>query len=147
MFVKGLDNRGLTTNGTEVSMDQDNRAFVKDYPYDNDTYWAYQHDLIGGSVKFTVDVSNIPCGCAAGIFAVGLDNAGCSWNAKANDEIPACATVDIMTANTLGFNVQSLPCVNGICDTVSQCKRNAKAVDTLGYGPGATYKIDTTKPY
>jgi len=119
MFVKGLDNRGLTTNGTEASMDIDNRAWVKDYAYDDDVYWAYQHDLIGGSLKYTIDVSKVPCGCAAGVFAVALDNGACSWNSKTPGTVPACGTVDIMAANTIGFNVQSLPCISGTCDTVS----------------------------
>ena len=52
-----------------------------------------------------------------------------------------------MEANTQGFITAPHPCENGECEAESQCKRRAYDVDTMAYGPGAEYKIDTTQSF
>ena len=74
MFVKGLDGQSLSTVDTTVNMGYNNRAIVTDFPYDDYVYWAYWHELLGGSFSYNVDVSNVDCACAAGAFFVNLDD-------------------------------------------------------------------------
>lgn len=73
-YVKGLDNRHLTTSDRTIEMGYNNRAFILDYPYDDGTYWSYWHQYLGGSLDFDVDVSEIPCACAAGVYLAELDD-------------------------------------------------------------------------
>ncbi len=80
-FVKGLDNSYLTTNDREITMGLNNRAFVLDYAYDTSVYWSYWHNYLAGSVQYTVDVSQVPCSCVAGIYLVELDDETCPWGA------------------------------------------------------------------
>lgn len=69
-------------------MGLDNRAFVLDYENDDSTYWAYWHDLLGGSFEFEVEVNDIGCACAAGVFAVDLNDEECSWNPMGDVDNP-----------------------------------------------------------
>jgi len=97
-------------------MGPENRAFVNDYPYDHDHYWSYNHDFAGGSLTFDVDVNDVDCACAAGVFAVRLDYDQCTWNAYASGTAPDCPTVDLMNANINGFNTQIATCPDGNCE-------------------------------
>lgn len=147
MYVKGLDGKDLTTESTTVNMGFNNKAVVVDYPYDDSTYWAYYHDLIGGSFSYTVDVSNVDCACAAGAFFVDLNDEECSWNAKEAGTVPQCANVQVMEANIWGFNTESNPCTFGTCDAESQCKAKVNSDYSFNYGYGADFAIDTSKSY
>lgn len=115
-FVKGLDNRDLSTSGTEITIGENNRAFITDYAYDNDVHWGYKHEYLGGSVEFDVDVSETSCACAAGVYLAQLNNEECSWNPMDADVTPQCASIDLMEANNSGFNTQSSPCEFGTCE-------------------------------
>jgi hypothetical protein len=87
----------------KIEMGLNNRAFVLDQPYDDSTYWAYYHKYMGGTLMFDVDVSNVDCECAAGVYLVELNDDHCSWNEKNPGETPQCATIDVMEANKHGF--------------------------------------------
>ena len=67
-YVKGLDGAELTTQGTQITIGENNRAFVTDYPYDSNVFWAYHHEYLGSSVDFDVNVADVPCACAAGVY-------------------------------------------------------------------------------
>jgi len=58
MWMIGLDSRNLTAWDRTVEMGFDNRAFVLDYMNNDDTYWAYWHDLLGGSFEYEVSLAN-----------------------------------------------------------------------------------------
>ena len=121
-YVKGLDGAYLVTSGDTIDIGIDNRAFVLDYPYDDDEFWSYWHNYFGGTLYFDVDVSNVGCECAAGIYLVELNSAqNCGWEAKQDGETPQCASIDVMEANSKGFRTQSLPCEFGVCDETSKC--------------------------
>ena len=145
--MKGLDGKDLETMDDKIEMGLNNRAFVTDQPYDDSTYWAYWHKYIGGTLMFDVDVSNVDCECAAGVYLVELNDEHCSWNEKSPGETPQCATVDVMEANKHGFRAQSLPCEFGVCDEESQCSASANAVSNMMYGPGAEYIINTQEKF
>merc|ERR1740138_661462 len=58
MYVEGIYGSYLDTIDFDMWMGPNNRVWVMDYPYSDDTYYAYMHNLIGGSVEFDVDVSD-----------------------------------------------------------------------------------------
>jgi len=39
---------------------------------------TFKHNYLGGSLKFNVDVSDVGCNCAAGVFLVHLDDDKCN---------------------------------------------------------------------
>jgi len=146
-FVKGLDNQHLKTEDDCIEIGQNNKAFVLDYPMDDSTWWSYKHKYAGGSVAFDVDVSDVGCACAAGVYLAKVDDVQCGWDAYDQGVTPQCGTVDLMEANIWGFNTQSLPCEFGECEAQSQCRRKASDDDHMAYGPGSDYIIDSTKSF
>ena len=146
-YVRGLDGKYLETKDDSITMGLNNRAFVLDYAMDDTTYWSYWHQYNGGTLMFDVDVSNVGCECAAGVYLVELDEDHCSWNEKRRDEKPQCATIDVMEANQHGFKTQSMPCEFGVCDEESQCSASANAAGSMNYGSGPEYLINTQEKY
>jgi len=124
---------------------------IKDYDWDGQQF-AFKPYLRGGAMQYTVDLSTVPCGCVAGVYAVKLDDFGCSEESLATaDRNPSCPSIDIMQANPYGFNVAAHPCANGTCDARSQCEYNMReqGKETYGeaaYGPGGSL-IDTDLPF
>lgn len=93
--MKGLDGAYLSTNDREITMGLNNRAFVLDYAYDTSSYWSYWHNYLAGSLSYTVDVSQVPCACVAGIYLVELDDSTCPWGAVQAGSEPNCRHLDI----------------------------------------------------
>jgi len=58
----------------------DNRAFVLNEANDDSIDKAFKHKYLGGTLKFNVDVSDVGCNCAAGVFLVALDDKDCNWD-------------------------------------------------------------------
>ena len=100
-----------TGNGIDIGMNSN--VFIHDYPYDGQ-YWAYKPRVRGGSIEYDIDLSSFGCGCVAGLYAVALNDYGCSEDVKVGD--PKCPHIDVMQANPYGFNVSAHPCTNGNCD-------------------------------
>ena len=69
-YIKGLDGQRLTTSGNSITMGENNRGFIFDFANDESTYWNYYHQYLGGSISFDVNVSDVSCGCAAGVYLV-----------------------------------------------------------------------------
>lgn len=124
LYMKGVDGQQLETYGDEIVMGKNNKAFVLDLPYDDSIEWAYYTSYLGASLSFDVNVSNVGCGCAAGVYLAALDDETCSWDPYPSDTTPQCASVDLMEANRNGFITASHPCEFGSCDIESQSKRN-----------------------
>ena len=87
-FLRGLEGKELATNDKTITMGPKNRAFVLDYPYDDEAYWAYQDYFLGGTMTYDVNVSDIACDSAAGVFLVQVDDEECFWNSKPSGEVP-----------------------------------------------------------
>ena len=54
-------------------------------------------------MKYVVNVSDVGCNCAAGVFLVALDDDKCTMGEYESDSPPDCPTIDIMKANKIGF--------------------------------------------
>jgi len=147
-WIKGLDNKNLSTEMSLIKMGKDNRFFVRDYSTDSEeSFWAYQHNYLGGTLEFDVNVKQLNCSCAAGVYLTALDDEDCTMNPYPWDVRPKCATIDVMESNIRGFNTASHPCEFDQCDVQSQCKRSAIDVDYKAYGFGSTFKINTMYNY
>ena len=59
----------------------------------------FQPNYLGGTLKFDVNVSDVGCNCAAGVFLVALDGEKCNTGEYESDSPPECNTIDIMKAN------------------------------------------------
>jgi len=68
---------------------------------------SYMPNYLSGSLKYVVDVSDIGCNCAAGVFLVALDGDKCNKNEYEKGTTPNCPSVDVMKANKSGFKTQS----------------------------------------
>lgn len=104
-------------------MGHNNRAFVHDVAWDDSTDWTYKHyDFLGGSIEFDVDLSEMPCQCAAGAFLAYLDDDMCSWDPVARGTKPECDTMSLMEANEGGFVQQHSQCESGSCTNPIHCR-------------------------
>ena len=55
-------------------------------------------NYLNSTLKFDVNVSDVGCNCAAGVFLVNLNDDSCNQG-----ESPQCSIVDVMKANDSGF--------------------------------------------
>lgn len=115
MWVKGLDNCALKTSGSTVTMGKNNRSWVTDFAQEDGVYWAYWHPYLAGSLNFDVDLSEISCCSASGIYLVNANDQECSWGEKNDSFSGDCSRIEIMEANMLGFTAASYPCEDGFC--------------------------------
>lgn len=143
MALQGLEGRSLTTEDATAYMGPENRAFLA---IDSSNTWDshYKHNLIGGSMKFEVDVNDVDCACAAGVFAVNTDYDQCMYDAYEQNVTPQCASIDIMEANIFGFNVQSQSCEFDFCDPSATCMNT---LNEWEYGPSSEYTINSMQSY
>jgi len=121
LYVKGLDYRHLEVldSGKTIEMGHNNRSFVNDMEWSDSTTWTYKHEYyLGGTLEFDVDLSEMPCTCAAGVFLAYIDDGACSWDPVASGTKPECDTMSIMEANNEGFLQQHSQCESGTCTDV-----------------------------
>jgi hypothetical protein len=109
-FLKGRDGHALCTDANQIEMGNDNRAFILTEENDDSIDKAFKHKYLGGTLKFDVDVRNVGCNCAAGVFLVALDEEKCNWGKHESTSPPQCETVDVMVANKSGFATASKLC-------------------------------------
>jgi len=76
---------------------------------------AFKPNYLGGTLKYDVNVSDVGCNCAAGVFLVALDDDKCTMGEYASPSRPDCPTIDIMKANNAGFKTKS-HCHGNICN-------------------------------
>lgn len=125
-------------------MGQNNRAWVRDHSDDSSLYWVYMHDYLGGTMEFDVDLSEVDCACASGLYLVEAHGENCYNKAKDGTVDPQCARVELMEANKHGFTAASYPCEGGQCASESKTQVNAHSGE---YGPGTQYIINTEEPF
>jgi len=133
-------------------------------------YWSpfgfTSFQLLGKTLSFTVNLSNVGCGCNLALFLVqgpakdrnGRPSHGaCSWNPYYCDSKQVCGQwcpeMDIMEANKRVFSTTPHKCDTpspeghySNCDPHG-CTRNTDTMGGDAYGPGAKYKIDSTHPF
>jgi len=122
--------------------------------------------LLGKTVSFTVDLSRVGCNCNLALYLTqpparsedgSFAKGDCPWSPYYCDANQVCGSwcpeVDIMEANTHAF--QSTP---HKCDAPSPtghyskcdragCSQNTEHMGGNVYGPGPSYRIDTTRPF
>lgn len=122
-FVKGLDGSFLQTdNDKTIEIGFNNRAFINDYEWFDSALWSHKHDsYLGGTLQYDVDLSDVPCQCATGVFLAHVDDDECSWDAHPVASPPQCDTIAIMEANDSGILTNLRECSSGTCTDPRQC--------------------------
>ena len=132
----------METLDTTISVGDHNRAFILESAVEH-VEEAYMHPYLGGTVSFDVDVSDVTCGCRAGVYLTTLDDSACTWDPY-TDGAPRCSTLDLMEAHRSGFSSRTQACSGESCSSYNTCEASAGASD---FGPGSAYAIDTESPY
>ena len=73
--IKGINQRALCTDGDQIEMGLNNRAWV--LKEENSRKSPVKPDYLGGTLRYVVDVSDVGCNCAAGVFLVAIDGDKC----------------------------------------------------------------------
>jgi hypothetical protein len=120
--------------------------------------WTYFH-LLGKSLAWTVDLSNVPCGMNATFYSVLLSQGNGYRDACAT--FPSTTEMDFMEANQYAWHTTlhrksgdcgSAPPV-GVGGTISDSRylfydfSGHQTQSSLLYGPGTTYTINTLLPF
>lgn len=143
-YVKGLDGQSLETEASTMEMGENNRSWIHAFASDEEVTASYRHAYLGGTLEYDVDLSQVDCACASGVYLVDTSEEGCDWDAKEQTISPQCSRVEVMEANKLGFTAASFPCEFGVCSSRSKSKQ---FTDDSQYGPGSDYTIDSTQPF
>lgn len=152
--------------GNNVNLPEGSRShFWVNQSYDANS--VYRPNLLGGSVQFDVDLSNVGCGCIAAFYLVKMPPKDQNGNIQQTDGLwycdgnkvggAWCPEFDIMEANKYAFQTTAHSCTyagNGhysTCDTGGHCVQNSvqwfnhRGVNA--FGPGSQNTIDTNRPF
>jgi len=134
-------NGGVTVSGGSVSLNQQWQPRV--YLMSSTTTHYRFPDLLGHTVRFTVDLRSSTCNCNAALYFVEFPA-----TAKIDDYCdaqgsPACVEIDLLEANTRAFQATAHTAA-GNDQGKWGCAWNIKSGQ--GYGPGGS-NIDTNQPY
>ena len=98
---------GVSEDGASFKLGEKKEMILSTSPtLDPSAYFT--PDLLGGSLTYEVDLSNVGCGCETAFYAVSMPAAGNSnddlqyCNATDKD-VANCPQYDIMRANQFGF--------------------------------------------
>ena len=86
LYIMGKDERAVCTDEDEIEIGFDNLAWV--YEDSPDEVNVFKPNYLGGSLKFNVDVSDVGCNCAAGVFLLTLDDELCTRKDYESDAFP-----------------------------------------------------------
>lgn len=152
-------NKTVLNHGARVYLGSECRDTFEDNMY-------YQFKLMDKTIKYTVDLSNVGCGCNAAFYLVSMP----AYNSK-NVTDPStskdyycdankvhktsgfyCPEIDLFEANTHNIHITPHTCDAPTGKYYSNCDSpgyNVSAYDTNPnyYGPGLKYTVDTTKPF
>mmetsp|Transcript_13782 Transcript_13782/g.17420 ORF Transcript_13782/g.17420 Transcript_13782/m.17420 type:complete len:146 (-) Transcript_13782:934-1371(-) len=125
-----------------------------------DTSKFLRANLLGGSLKYDVNLSQTGCGCITALYTVlmpAVDNQSDPFKYCDANQVGGhwCPEFDIMEANKYAFRAVGHACdaadSNGVfpsCDRSGQCSidvlRNSQDND---FGPGFAYTINTDKSF
>ena len=74
---------------------QGDTAETNPSPFDG----IFNPNYLGGTLEFDVNVSNVDCNCAAGVFLVTLDDNDCNQGEYESSSRPQCPQISVMKAN------------------------------------------------
>jgi hypothetical protein len=141
-WAYGLEGKELVGHQDSLTVGAENRAFLLDVEDTSSIHYAYYHDFLGGSMEYSVDLRDVECACAAGVYLVGTDYQECGWDSQEPGATPACPRVEVMEANKDAFKVATHPCLFG------QCEPDSPTTEYLnGYGSGPNFTINSDKPF
>ena len=148
--------------GGEFTMGFNGRAYLSNTQmFDKSQFFT--PNLLGGSMEYDVDLSQVGCNCNAALYLIEMPakNANGSFRAGESDGMyycdanqiggAYCPEFDIMEANMYGFRGTSHKCdpaTDGVfdsCDHAGQCSVDVLLNQTENdYGPDSANSIDTT---
>jgi len=109
--------------------------------------------LVGGSISFTVDVSQLGCGTNAAFYLVNMPTSGAGSNGDYYCDAncvggSCCAEMDLLEANRWALQISPHKCTSatGGCDA-GGCGKNTQSLGKTAYGPGSSYTINTSSAY
>lgn len=142
------------TDGAELGFDYNNRMYLStQQEFDKTKYFT--PNMLGGSVEYDVNLSEVGCGCVAALYTVlmpsvdeNVDPFGyCDANRIGGHW---CPEFDVMEANMYSFHTTAHKCdapVDGVydnCDRGGTCTLNVHENNIAGdFIPGSTLGIDT----
>ena len=151
---KGLSGTIKRPSLSTFELAQNVRGYmVADYRSHEWSQISYEKlDLLGKTLSYTVDVSEVDCGCNAALYLVAMDkptsfSSGYCDIQSAGDN---CLEIDLMEANRKAFQTtlhsQTGTGFNGDCNQYG-CSYNWGKHATNMYGQGSGHNIDSSKPY
>lgn len=111
--------------------------------------------MLGGSVEYDVDLTEVGCGCVAALYTILMPSVDenedpfgyCDANKIGGHW---CPEFDLMEANKYSWHTTAHKCdtpTDGVynnCDRVGECTLNIHENDIAGeFLPGSTFGIDT----
>ena len=113
--LNGIGGQDLETDDRTLRISENNRAFLLDKQEDT-PFWAYKHNYLGGSVSFDVDVSDVGCGCRAGVYLAAISDDDTNYfDPLDGDAKPQCSSIDLLEADIWAVQSASAPCSDGSC--------------------------------
>ena len=102
LWVKGQDGTNMdpAVSGREITVYEDDRAYIWESSDDSSVANVYTHNMFGGNLNFTVDVSNMEASCAGGLALVNLNDTTCN---ESDVEDGNCTPTEVFSANKYGF--------------------------------------------
>lgn len=117
MLVKGLDHQTLyvdTDSATSVVLGDNNRSWIHTFEAGATEPTPYIHDYVASTFSVEVDLSNVECTCATGIYLIDTSMPGCDSNPTDGND-PQCSRVELMEANKYGFTTALDYCDSSGC--------------------------------
>jgi len=128
---------------------------------DLDTERYFKPNLLGGSMEYDVDLSDVGCGCISALYTILMPAANnftdpFKYCDAANVDGHSCPEFDIMEANKHAFHVTSHKCnppnsdgAYGWCDSHGQCTMDVYYETDIqtSYGPFDGRSINTQLPF
>ena len=148
------------TDGKELEFDYNNRMYLSTVQ-EIDTTKYFTPNMLGGSLEYDVDLSEVGCGCVAALYSILMPTVDAEENPDPFKYCDAnrigghwCPEFDVMEANKFSFHTTAHKCdalTNGIydnCDRTGTCTLNIHENDVVGeFIPGSTTGIDTTREF
>jgi len=153
---------GVWTNGNQLGLNGGNGAYLVQDAGVSD-WWGAKYlklNLLGKEFSYSIDLSNMGCGCVACVYLVAMGNPGPNTNycdIQPGHGWAPCYELDIMEANSKAFHssVHTHPGTAhdqscnalGCSANIGRYPLTRSGLHTRDlYGPGASV-IDTTHPF
>ena len=159
LYVQYPNWASATTSGSSFSYNYNNRMYLSTSPT-LDPQSFYKPNLLGGSMEYDVDLSQVSCGCVSALYTVLMPAADnnvqdpfkyCDANQVGGHW---CPEFDIQEANRHAFHATAHECdapsSNGVyhnCDRGGECTADIYYEAANTYGFGSQYTINTERPF